>query len=120
MPTPAPAAPRPPPTPRAILPPASEAVSAWAMISERMERSTVTPWWGFGSVVLGDGAAEVDGRERREDEGLQGGHQADLEDEEDHAEREGQPADRRDAQQHRDAARHEEDDQVAGEDVGEE
>src|SRR5688500_10784063 len=78
MPTPAPTAPRPPPTPRAIALPASAPSSAAAKMRVRNVASTEGSPWLVG---LGDRAAEVDGRERREDERLQGGHQADLEQE---------------------------------------
>src|SRR3954452_18032853 len=118
MPTPAPTAPRPPPTPRAIALPASEPSEAAAKTKFRMVASNCAPLDLL--VVLGDSAAEVDGRQRGEDERLQGGDQADLEQEQDDAERQREPADERRAQQHREAAGHEEDDQVAGEDVGEE
>src|SRR3954462_12854490 len=117
MPTPAPTAPRPPPTPSAIALPASDPSSAAPKTKDRMVASTGD---SSGLVVLGDRAAEVDGRQGGEDEGLQRGDQADLEEVEDHPERQGEPADRLEAQQHRQAAGHEEDDQVAGEDVGEE
>src|SRR5918997_6382768 len=77
MPTPAPTAPRPPPTPRAIALPASAPASAWAkIVNRRGIRST-----GGSLVMLGDGAAEVDGRQRGEDERLQRCDQADLEEE---------------------------------------
>ena len=45
-------------------------------------------------VVLGDGAAEVDGRERGEDERLKRGDQPDLEEEEGDAERQREDAER--------------------------
>src|SRR5215210_7396472 len=115
MPTPAPTAPRPPPTPSAIALPASDPASAWAKI-ETSRESTGSP---LSSVVLGDRAAEVDRRERGEDERLQGGHEADLEEEQDHAEREREHAEELEPQQDGEPAGHEEDDQVAGEDVGE-
>src|ERR671932_231511 len=52
------------------------------------------------SVTVGGGClAEVDGRERREDERLQGCDQADLEEEEDERERQRQEAERREAEQ---------------------
>src|SRR4051794_17510943 len=117
MPTPAPTAPRPPPTPSAIALPAS-APSSTAAKTIVMRVASTEPD-SFGLVVLGDRAAEVDGSQRGEDERLQRCDQADLEDEEDHAERERDPAQHLEAQQHREAAGHEQDDQVAGEDVGE-
>src|ERR671917_662140 len=81
MPTPAPTAPRPPPTPRAIARPASAPASAWAR-SEMRKGSTSTVGL-LCLVALGDRAAEVDGTEHGEDEGLQRRHQAQLEQEED-------------------------------------
>src|SRR5215203_395718 len=118
MPTPAPTAPRPPPTPSAIALPASAPSSAAAKMKVRNVASTEgTP---FGLVGLGDRAAEVDGREGGEDERLQRRDQPDLEEEDRDAERDDHDAERLDPQQHRQPARHEQDDQVAGEDVGEE
>src|SRR5918994_2958350 len=73
-----------------------------------------------GLVVLGDRAAEVDGREGGEDERLQRRDEADLEGEEQHAEREREDAERLQAEQHGEATGHEEDDQVPREDVREE
>src|SRR5688572_28542178 len=118
MPTPAPTAPRPPPTPSAIALPASAPSSAAAKTRERIVASTEAV--SFGLVVLGDGAAEVDGSQRGEDEGLKRRHKAHLEQEQDHPERQGQDTERLQPEQHRDAAGHEEDDQVPREDVGEE
>src|SRR5829696_6708883 len=119
MPTPAPAAPRPPPRPRAMALPASEAFSGEAACARVVmsARSTRGLLW---LVLLGDGAAEIDRGERGEDEGLQGRDKADLEEEEDDPRGEGDDAQRFDAQQHHQAAGHEQDDEVAGEDVGEE
>src|SRR5882672_10124178 len=68
----------------------------------------------------GSGSAEVDSGKSREDEGLQGGNKADLEDEEEEGQREGEGAKRGDAEQDGEPATHEEQQQVAGEDVGEE
>src|SRR3954449_7581831 len=118
MPTPAPTAPRPPPTPSAIALPASEPSSAAAKNVVRIVASTEED--SFALVVLGDGAAEVDGSQGGEDERLKRRDQADLEEEEDHPERERDPAQHLDPEQHDEAAGHEQDDQVAGEDVGEE
>src|SRR5918996_5249589 len=120
MPTPAPTAPRPPPTPRAIARPAAAALSspAWARrVTTEKSRSTESL---LCLVVLGDGAAEVDGSQRGEDERLKRRHQADLEEEQRDPERQREGAEELEAEDHRQAARHEEDDQVAGEDVGEE
>src|SRR5688500_13597629 len=71
-------------------------------------------------VMLGDGAAEVDRGQGGEDERLKRRDQADLEQEEGDTDRQRDEAEHLEAQQHGEAARHEEDDQVAGEDVGEE
>src|SRR5215213_7935756 len=118
MPTPAPTAPRPPPTPSAIALPASAPSSAAAKMNERSVASTGAV--SFDLVMLGDGAAEVDGSERGEDERLQGRHQADLEEEDRDPGGDDDHAERLDAEQHGEAAGHEQDDEVAGEDVGEE
>src|SRR4029450_13349875 len=115
MPTPAPTAPRPPPTPRAIAGPAARPSSTAAKMVLRIVAST--EGISFWLVVLGDRAAEVDGSQRGEDERLQGRDQADLEEEQDDAQRERHPAQRLETEQDREAAGHEEDDQVAGEDV---
>src|SRR3954471_10947904 len=112
MATPAPAAPSPPPRPSAIALPASDP-SCWAN-TRRVARSTEAPL-----VVLGGGFAEVDGGQRREDERLQGRDQAYLEEEDREPERQGHDAQALDAQQDHEAAGHEQDDQVPGEDVGE-
>src|SRR3954469_20927312 len=74
MPTPAPTAPRPPPTPSAMALPASEPSSAAANRLRRVASNETAPL-----VVFGDRAAEVDGRQRGEDERLEGGNQPDLE-----------------------------------------
>src|SRR3954447_3952531 len=118
MPTPAPTAPRPPPTPSAIARPAPwPALSrppAWAKRLRIVASTSVAPLCDL--VVLGDSAAEVDGREGGEDERLKGGDQADLEEEQDDPGGKPQPRDRGDAEQHREPARHEQDDQMPGED----
>src|SRR6476469_3819962 len=117
MPTPAPTAPRPPPTPRAIALPAAEPASDCPKTVRTGRSRSSTEWLLL--VMLGDRAAEIDGRERGEDERLQRRDQADLENEESDRERQRDPPERLDPQQHREAAGHEQDDQVAGEDVGE-
>src|SRR5215213_1178084 len=117
MPTPAPTAPRPPPTPRAIALPASAPSSTAAKTVLRIVAST--EGGSFWLVVLGDGAAEVDGTERGEDERLQRRHQAQLEEEQRDAERQREDAEPFEPEQDGEAARHEQDDQVAGEQVGE-
>src|SRR5215218_6403238 len=118
MPTPAPTAPRPPPTPTAMALPASAASSAAAKTKLRSMVKKVT--MGLLLVGLGDRAAEVDRGQSGEDEGLQGGHQADLEQVKDQPDRQQRDADAGDAEDHRQAAGHEQDDHVAGEHVGEE
>src|SRR3954447_19526687 len=123
-PMPGPMVPRPAPMPSAMALPALRPYScgsaAWA-ICVMTDRSTANA----PLVLLGDGAAEIDRGQSGEDEGLQGGDQADLEQEEGDGHRAGDEAqdDRaedRQVQQHDEAAAHEEDEQVAGEDVGEE
>src|SRR5688500_2061024 len=119
MPTPAPTAPRPPPTPSAIALPASAPSSAAAK-RLNMVRSRSTEVLLSRLVMLGDGAAEVDRGQGGEDERLKRRDQADLEQEEGDTDRQRDEAEHLEAQQYGEAARHEEDDQVAGEDVGEE
>src|SRR3954454_24573792 len=104
MPTPAPTAPSPPPTPSAIALPASEPAFAWAktVMSGASRCSTNER----SLVVLGDRAAEIDGRQGGEDERLEGGDQAHLEQEQRDPDREREPAEGLDAQQHGQPARH--------------
>src|SRR3954464_9207168 len=127
-PPPGPIVPRPAPMPRAIALPALRPYScavaesaAWAMwvTSERTERSTVlSPCLVLG----GHSAAEVDRGKGGEDEGLQRRDQRDLEDEERNGHRardqaeDDRPEDRQ-VQQDDQSAAHEEDQQVAGQDV---
>src|SRR3954451_17112924 len=110
---PGPMVPSPAPMPSAsdfVLPP------PWAMTSIAVA-VTLT---GFLLVSgLGDGAAEVDGSESGEDECLQAGDQHDLEDEEDDGDRKRDHAERREPEQHDHAAAHEQDQEVAGEQIGE-
>src|SRR3954449_3633055 len=122
-PTPGPIVPRPAPMPSAIALPALRPYSwgsaAWAMWVRR-DRSTA-----FSLVLFGDGAAEVDRGEGGEDEGLKRRDEADLEQEEGDRHRARDDADDDgeadgDVQQDDEAAAHEEDEQVAGQDVGEE
>src|SRR3954465_3748658 len=123
-PMPGPMVPRPAPMPSAMALPALRPYScgsAARAVCVMTDRSTaIAPL-----VLLGDGAAEVDRGQGGEDEGLQGGDQADLEQEEgdgqhagDKPEDDGQ-ADG-DVEQDDEPAAHEQDQQVAGEDVGEE
>src|SRR6478609_5802965 len=116
MPMPAPIEPRPAPTPRATaLPAASTPSSETAAITgDRSMKSAPFLMTGGGS------SAEIDGSEGREDKCLQRCDQPDLEDEEEEGERESQGPERGDAEQDRQATTHEEQQQVAGEDVGEE
>src|SRR5882724_204423 len=108
-PTPGPTVPRPAPTPRAM------ARRPFAVASElpcaRMETNPRS--MGAPLVLRGDGAAEVDRGQRGEDEGLQGGHQAHLEEEEGDGQEDRQRAERGQAEQDDEAAAHEEDQQVA-------
>src|SRR4051795_3497453 len=122
-PMPGPIVPSPAPMPSAIALPAlrpyASGSAAWA-IWVMTDRSTVAPL-----VLFGDGAAEVDRGQGGEDEGLQGGDEADLEEEEGHGHDAGDDAEDHgeadgDVQQHDEAAAHEQDEQVAGQDVGEE
>src|SRR5262245_12083448 len=101
MPIPAPIEPRPAPTPRAIALPAPltpSSVTAAATGDRSIGNSA--PF-----LVRGGGrSADVDSAKRREDECLQGGDQANLEDEEEEGEREGERSQGGDAEQHREAA----------------
>src|SRR4051812_1145084 len=100
-PMPAPIDPSPAPMPRAIdLRPESvtpDAACASTLIITALLSVT----------VRGCRLAEVDGRESREDEGLEGGDQADLEQEEDDCDRKREHPERREAQQHPEPAAHE-------------
>src|SRR4051794_24476379 len=129
-PTPGPMVPRPAPMPSAIALPAlrpySCAVSgstacARVVTSLMTDRSTVLVSL---LVLLGDCAAEVDRGKGGEDEGLKRCDQAHLEEEEGHGHRAGDEAedDRaadRQVQEDDEAAAHEQDQQVPGEDVRE-
>src|SRR5579862_4825287 len=110
MPTPAPSAPRPPPIP--IPRPALTPAAMWRMGMNTFEL--------LGRSVMGDGAAEIDGGQSGEDEGLQRGDQAELEEVDGDPGREREPADPARADDHRQTPGHEQDDHVAGEYVGEE
>src|SRR3954447_3749127 len=123
-PMPGPMVPRPAPMPRAIALPAlrpySAGSAAWAICVMTDRSTAIAPL-----VLGGHGAAEVDRGQGGEDEGLQRGHQAHLEEEEgdghdpgDEAEDDG--AEDGQVEQHDQPAAHEEDEQVAGQDVGEE
>ena len=73
----------------------------------------------LGLVVVRDRSAKIDGGERREYECLQCCDETNLEGEQRDSEWERDPAERRNSEDHRQRPRHEQDDQVAGEDVGE-
>src|SRR3954451_8233314 len=113
---PGPMVPRPAPTPRAIdlMAFAVSWLPAWAM-------TFVMSDMGSPLVALGGRrAAEIDGCESCEDERLQGRDQHDLEQVERHGDRRRRDqAERRDAEKDREPSCHEEDQQVAREDVGE-
>src|SRR5919199_4185937 len=110
IPMPAPTAPSPTPTPNAIALPRSATLPLVAA------RSVLTP----ASLVCGfDGAADVDGGEKGEDEGLDRDDDADLEDV-DH-DRDGDRDDRDDvAAEDENQAEHDEDEHVARKHVREE
>src|SRR5215212_9559470 len=108
---PGPMVPRPAPTPRAM-----PLVLPWAMTVMRTPSvSSMRP----SSLVFRGGLTDVDRGEDGEDEGLQAGDQDDLEDEE--GDRDGQRdrPDRGDAENHGEAAGHEQDQEVARQHVGE-
>src|SRR4051794_5355611 len=114
-PTPGPTVPRPAPTPRAIARrPLDGSPDAWARML------TVSRIMSLLLVLLGDRAAEIDRGESGEDEGLERGDQADFEEEERDGHDDRHRAERRQAEQDDEPAAHEEDEQVAREDVGEE
>src|SRR5688572_32402922 len=117
IPMPAPIEPRPAPMPRAIdfSPSSVTPEAAWA---SGITRSMDAPFL-VSSMGLGGRAADVDRGKCGEDERLEGGDQDDLEDEEEEDERECRDSQRREAQQNGEPAAHEQDQQVAGEDVGE-
>src|ERR671924_562261 len=87
-PMPGPMVPRPAPIPSAIALPALRPYSwgsaAWAICVMTDRSTAIAPL-----VLSGDGAAEVDRGQSGEDEGLQRGHQAHLEEEEGHGHRAG-------------------------------
>src|ERR1700743_180391 len=120
-PMPAPIEPRPAPTPRAIaLPSPCTSSPVMASVAATTGARSIRESAPFlSSVTGGGGSADVDSAEGRGDECLQGCHQTDLEDEEDEGEREGDRAECRDPQEDGEPAAHEEQQQVAGEDVGE-
>src|SRR5919202_6935992 len=93
-PIPAPIDPRPAPIPSAIALSPSSVTPLLLAAAMRVDMEVLL------SVTVGGGClAEVDGRERREDERLQRRDQAHLEEEEDERERQRQEAERREAEQ---------------------
>src|ERR1700712_740686 len=121
---PGPMVPRPAPIPSAIALPALRPYSwgsaAWAICVMTDRSTAIAPL-----VLGGHGAAEVDRGQGGEDEGLQRGDQAHLEEEEGHGHHTGdEPENDRpedgEVQQHDQPAAHEEDEEMAGQDVGEE
>src|SRR3954453_11535509 len=112
---PGPMVPRPAPMPSAMD--FSPSSLAWAMGPMRERTLTVRQ---CSLVTFGDRLAEVDAGKGGEDEGLQGRDQQDLEEEEDHGHDPGDHAQRGDAEEDDQPAAHEQDEQVAGQDVGEE
>src|SRR5262245_49227190 len=110
MPIPAPTAPRPTPTPNAIALPRS------ATSPFNTARTVVK----LSLLVLGfDGAADIDGGQECEDEGLDRDHDRDLEDVDGRRHRNGDD-DQRVRLEDEDQADHDEDQHVAREHVGEE
>src|SRR5579859_6504946 len=85
MPTPAPTAPRPPPIPIAIPFVRPLLAARWMMVASTY---ALLDW-----SVVGDGATEVDGGQRGEDEGLQRGHQPELEEVDEDPDRQQAPPD---------------------------
>src|SRR5947209_9806798 len=121
-PMPGPIVPRPAPTPSAIALPALRAMPSWAVWeawARKWGRNEMSTLCSLVSVMLGDGAAEVDGSQGGEDERLQRGDQDHLEDEEGDGDRQRDHAQGGQPEQDHQAAGHEQDQQVAGEDVGE-
>src|SRR5918998_112672 len=117
-PMPGPIVPRPAPTPRAIDLRPSAVVFLAAAISVTAPMSTMSSMVVPPLVTLGRSRTEVDGCEGCKDEGLKACDQADLEDEEDDRDGQREDAEGGQAQQHHQAAAHEQDQQVAGQDVG--
>src|SRR4051794_21271019 len=124
---PGPIVPRPAPMPSAMALPAlrpySCGLAAWATLRASLRRDVSTARAPL--VLLGDGAAEVDRGQGGEDEGLERGDQADLEQEEGDGHRardetEDDRADEGEVEEDDEAAAHEQDQQVPGQDVGEE
>src|SRR3954469_25692057 len=109
---PGPMGPRPAPTRRAI-----DLIALAVSSPPACAKTVVMTDMGSSLVARGGRAAEIDGCKRFEDECLQRRDQGDLQEEEGESERRGEDAERREAEQHDHAARHEEDQQVAGEQV---
>src|SRR4051812_12364055 len=107
---PGPMVPRPAPTPRAI-----DLIALAGSSPPACAKTVVMPDRGSSLVARGGRAAEIDGCKRCKDECLQSRDQDDLEEEEGDRDRQGEDAKGREAEQHDHAARHEEDQEVAGE-----
>src|SRR5215207_9140772 len=125
-PTPGPMVPRPAPTPSAMALPALRPIASFsATVAARVVMTVRSTAVSCDSLVrLGDRAAEVDRSQGGEDEGLEGRDQPDLEEEEGDRHRAGDRAEDDGAEdgqveQDDETAAHEEDEQVAGEDVRE-
>src|ERR1700704_2944134 len=116
-PMPGPIVPRPAPTPSAM---AWRPFCTLGWVAAVMTGSSTSMVGSSLSVGLPDGLAEVDGGEGGEDERLQRGDQHHLEQEEDDGKRQRDDADRGEAEQDDEPAAHEQDQQVPGQDVGEE
>src|SRR3954447_25431733 len=126
MPTPAPTAPRPPTTPRARARPApspptdaqgdraARLLAVFGSGEDEAEDHGRNVHCLDSLVGFGDRAAEIDGRESGEDERLERGDQPDLEEVDRPTQREEEDADGRRAQQDRQAAGHEQDDEMPG------
>src|SRR5690349_11091167 len=108
MPTPAPRAPRPPPIP----------IPRPALIPAAMWKLGVSTSSSFG-LVVGDRATEVDRGQRGEDECLKRGNKAQLEQVDQDPERQREPSKPARADDHGQPTGHEQNDQVAREDVRE-
>src|SRR5947209_7423835 len=113
MPMPAPTAPSPPPIP--IPSPAEPDEDDDDAANNKRWESTLSSFVSVG----GGGATDVDRGQDRKDERLERGDQPQLEEVDEDAEGQGEPAQERQAENHRQAPGHEQDDHVAGQDVGE-
>src|SRR6516225_9465558 len=110
MPTPAPTAPRPPPT--AIPNPAVIPEAAMGRCNKRNIGELLVV------LVVSGGAGDIDRSQGREDERLQRGHQAQLEDVNQDPGRKREPTERLETEDHREPAGQEQQNDVPGKDVG--